>query len=79
MKTWWKYIKPYLPYFIIGPACMIIEVIGEILMPKLLGFVVTSGTTAAMEQSLTVSKSILVSVGMIGIALLMMGSGVGGA
>ena len=37
---WGKYIKPYLPYFIIGPLCMIVEVIGEVVMPKLLSVVI---------------------------------------
>ena len=35
MKRWYKYIKPYLSAFILGPLCMIIEVIGEVVMPKL--------------------------------------------
>ena len=37
MKRWFKYVKPYLPYFILGPIGMIVEVIGEMLMPQLLG------------------------------------------
>lgn len=37
MKRWSKYIKPYMKYFILGPLCMIVEVIGEIVMPKFLG------------------------------------------
>ena len=24
MKRWYKYIKPYLPFFILGPLCMIV-------------------------------------------------------
>ena len=43
MKRWFKYIKPYLAYFIIGPLCMIIEVIGEVLMPKLLSYIIDFG------------------------------------
>ena len=31
MKRFYPYIKPYLRYFIIGPVCMIVEVIGEML------------------------------------------------
>ncbi len=26
MKRYWKYIKPYLPAFIIGPMMMIVEI-----------------------------------------------------
>ncbi len=44
MKKWFKYIKPYLPYFIIGPICMIVEVIGEVLMPKFLANIINLGT-----------------------------------
>ena len=36
MKRWFKYIKPYLPFFILGPICMIIEVLGEVIMPRCL-------------------------------------------
>ena len=27
---WSKYIKPYKTFFILGPLCMIVEVIGEV-------------------------------------------------
>ena len=43
MKRWFKYVKPYLPFFILGPLCMIVEVIGEVLMPKLLSVVINGG------------------------------------
>ena len=35
MKRWFKYVKPYAKYFILGPLLMIIEVLGEVVMPKL--------------------------------------------
>ena len=75
MKRWFKYIKPYLPYFILGPLCMIVEVIGEVLMPKMLSLVINAGA----DGTLTVNRSIWVALGMIGIALFMMVGGVGGA
>ncbi|MBE6798663.1 MAG: ABC transporter ATP-binding protein [Ruminococcaceae bacterium] len=75
MKQWFKYVKPYLPYFIIGPLCMIVEVIGEVLMPKLLSMVINAGTA----ETLTVPNSILYSVLMVVVAVLMMAGGVGGA
>ena len=75
MGYWWKYIKPYLPYFIIGPICMIVEVVGEVVLPKLLSTVINRGT----EGSLTVSLSVGILFAMIGVALLMMAGGVGGA
>ena len=43
MKRWLKYVKPYLPYFILGPLCMVIEVIGEVLMPKYLAMIINFG------------------------------------
>lgn len=70
-----KYAKPYLPYFIIGPLCMIVEVIGEVVMPKFLSAVVTGGTDGTM----TTAKSILYAVMMIITALCMMAGGVGGS
>lgn len=74
MKTWYKYIKPYLKYFITGPICMIIEVVGEMLMPFMLSVVINAGR----DGTLTVTKSILIALGMIGIAIIMMVGGVGG-
>ena len=35
MKRYWKYMKPYLSAFILGPVLMIIEVIGEVVLPKI--------------------------------------------
>lgn len=75
MKRWYKYIKPYLPFFIVGPLCMIVEVIGEIFMPKLLSVVINGG----QEGTLTVWGSVGIAGAMILIALLMMLGGVGGA
>ena len=75
MKLWYKYIKPYLPYFIIGPVCMIVEVIGEVLMPKFLAIVINGAT----DGTLTVGSSIGTAGLMILTAALMMVGGVGGA
>lgn len=35
LKRWLNYAKPYTRYFIIGPLCMIVEVIGEIVLPRI--------------------------------------------
>lgn len=75
MKRWYKYIKPYLPFFILGPICMIVEVIGEVVMPKLLSIVING----ANAGTLTVGGSLGVGALMILTALLMMAGGVGGA
>lgn len=72
---WTKYVKPYLPYFIIGPLCMIVEVIGEVVMPKLLSVVINR----ANEGELTISGSLGVMLLMILTAVIMMAGGVGGS
>ncbi len=75
MKRWFKYVKPYLPYFILGPLCMIIEVIGEVLMPKFLAIVING----AEDGTLTALGSIGTAGYMILTAVIMMIGGVGGA
>ncbi len=75
MKRWYKYVKPYLPYFILGPLCMIIEVVGEVLMPKFLAIVIDG----AENGSLTVGGSVGAAGLMILTAVVMMIGGVGGA
>lgn len=70
---WTKYIKPYLPYFIFGPVCMIVEVIGEVVMPKFLSLVINN---AANQRPLF---SVGIAAAMIVTALLMMAGGIGGA
>lgn len=88
---WWKYIKPYLPYFILGPICMVVEVIGEILMPRLLAYIINlgiDGVTEDMPASILWLYNMIgdnaffiaaIAVGMILTAILMMIGGVGGA
>ena len=75
MKRWFKYIKPYWPYFVVGPLCMIVEVIGEVVMPKLLAVVINN----ANNGTLTVGTSLGTMGLMILTAILMMAGGVGGA
>ena len=75
MKRWYKYIKPYLPAFILGPICMIVEVLGEVWMPKLLSILINR----AEAGEITVGNSLGTGALMILIALLMMGGGVGGS
>ncbi|MBQ7900976.1 MAG: ABC transporter ATP-binding protein [Clostridia bacterium] len=75
MKRWLKYVKPYWPYFIIGPLCMIVEVVGEVVMPKLLSVIINM----ANNGTLTISGSMQVMIAMIIAAVLMMAGGVGGA
>ena len=75
MKRWFKYIKPYLAWFILGPICMIIEVVGEVVMPKLLAGVINAANDGTLTNGISLSTMAL----MIGTALIMMAGGVGGA
>ena len=75
LLKWAKYVKPYSKYFILGPLCMIVEVIGEVLMPTYLAKVIN----AAVEGDLSVLMSFGVMGMMILTALLMMLGGIGGA
>ena len=74
MKRYWKYIKPYLPAFICGPLLMIVEVIGEVLLPKFMANIINIG--AANKD---VPYIIGMGVFMVITALLMMLGGIGGA
>ncbi len=78
LKRWLKYVKPYLPYFILGPLCMIIEVLGEVFMPKMMAKIMS---TAVVDNVATgeVGKVILFACFMVIMAILMMLGGVGGA
>lgn len=89
MKRWFKYIKPYLPYFIIGPLCMIVEVIGEILMPKFLSLIIdygyynkeATGIVKIISDTVGTGRNFIIAmtVLMILTAITMMLGGVGGA
>lgn len=75
MKRWFKYVKPYLHFFILGPLCMMIEVVGEVFMPLYLADVING----AIDGTLTTGGSLIVMAKMMGTALLMMVGGVGGS
>ena len=79
MKRWFKYIKPYLPFFILGPLCMIIELVGEMIMPRLLALVINKATDPEAFGDLTLTTGITVGILMILCAVIMMLGGVGGA
>ena len=44
MKRWFKYVKPYWLYFVLGPLCMIAEIAGEALMPRFLATVINEAS-----------------------------------
>ncbi len=75
MKTYWKYIRPYISAFILGPLCMIVEVVGEVVMPKLLAVVINNANAGTLTNGISLRTMAL----MILTALLMMAGGIGGA
>ena len=80
MKQYKKYVIPYKSAFILGPIFMIVEVLGEIILPKLISMIINYGC----GQDVTVAAkgpAYIIGIGaaMIGTALLMMMGGVLGA
>ena len=75
MKRWYKYVKPYLTSFILGPIGMIIEVIGEMFMPIILKELINR----ANDNTLTIGESLGFMGILIAIVLTMMAGGVAGA
>ncbi len=79
MKRWLQYVKPYTLYFILGPLCMIIEVLGEVLMPKFYSMIVKRAEENLVAETGDVWFVIGMAAMMIVVALLMMAGGIGGA
>lgn len=74
MSRYWKYMKPYLSAFIIGPLLMIVEVVGEVALPKFMANIINIGVA---QQN--VPYIIGMGAAMVATALLMMAGGIGGA
>ncbi len=74
MKRWLRYARPYALYFVVGPLCMIVEVIGEIVLPKLYANIVNVGIETGNVRYIVVTCLLMILM-----ALLMMTGGVGGA
>lgn len=75
MKIYKKYITPYLSAFILGPIFMIVEVLGEVFMPKLMSMIINEGIQGNAGNGYIITKGIL----MVLLALCMMTGGVLGA
>lgn len=43
LKRYFKYVKPHLIFFIIGPIMMLTEVAGDVVMPKLVSLIINKG------------------------------------
>ena len=73
MKRWFKYIKPYWVYFVLCPVFILVEVAGEVIMPRLLASLINS----ANAGTLTNAQNVGVMLKMMLTALIMMAGGVG--
>lgn len=74
MKYYWKYIKRYLPFFIFGPLLMLTEVLGEIVLPKLMSQMINIGVVGGEGVPYISGRAGI----MLGSILLMIIGGVGG-
>ena len=73
MKQYMKYVKPYAIYFLLAPVFMLVEVFGEVVMPKLLANIIDVGIPSADTGYI-----VRMGLGMAGMAIVMMLGGVGG-
>ena len=74
MKRWVKYAGPYKKYFILGPVCMIVEVLGEVLLPSLYANILNRGIVGK-----NIGYIVFICAMMVLTAVVMMAGGVGGA
>ena len=74
MKRYKKYIMPYLASFILAPVLMLSEVVGEVALPRLMSLIINNGVA-----NHDTGYIIAVGLCMIGMALVMIIGGVGGA
>ena len=74
MKRYFKYIKPYLYAFILAPVLMIVEVLGEVYMPKLMAMIINEGVTNGDSGYI-----LKLGIGMVFVAIGMAASGIGAA
>jgi len=72
LKRYFKYIKPHLIFFIIGPIMMITEVAGDVIMPKLMSLIINEGVKELKDMSYIIE----VGIKMIALAVVMMIGGV---
>ena len=72
VKRYFKYIKPHLVFFIIGPLMMITEVAGDVIMPKLMSLIINEGVKELRDMSYIID----VGIKMICLAVIMMIGGV---
>lgn len=80
MGQYKKYAKPYLSAFILGPIFMIVEVLGEVILPKLMSIIINIGCGQAQGvEAKGPYFVIMIGIAMIATAFAMMVGGVLGA
>ena len=79
MDKYKKYVKPYLSAFILGPIFMIVEVLGEVILPKLMSIIINYGCGQGGHESRGIGFIIMIGGAMILTAVFMMAGGVLGA
>lgn len=75
MGIYKKYVTPYLSAFILGPIFMIVEVLGEVFMPKLMAMIINEGIQGGAGNGYVITKGVM----MVLLALCMMVGGTLGA
>ena len=73
-QRWGKYVKPYWKYFVLGPLCMIVEVLGEVILPSLYASIINTGV-----EGRDIGHIVLICALMVLTSVIMMLGGVGGA
>ena len=73
-QRWGKYVKPYWKYFVLGPLCMIVEVLGEVILPSLYASIINTGV-----EGRDIGHIMLICALMVLASVIMMLGGVGGA
>lgn len=74
MKRYKPYIKPYLSAFLLGPLLMITEVLGEIMLPKMMSLIINRGVAQRDTRYI-----LWMGIAMVFLALVMALGGIGGA
>jgi len=72
LKRYFKYVKPHLIFFILGPIMMLTEVAGDVIMPSLMSLVINEG----VKEYRSMAYIVQMGVKMIGLALVMLSGGV---
>ncbi len=73
MKQYMKYVKPYALYFLLAPVLMLVEVVGEVFMPKFLANIINIGIPEKNTAYI-----VAMGLAMAGMAIVMMLGGIGG-